>query len=353
MEGRTLRAASPLLGPGPRVKLLAVMPGPKELLERGRARWSEALWLRGAEARARALTPAQQRFARLAALGARQRVAAAGDLRDARSVAAAAAIYREALCLALAAWVTARAGAPPEPLEPAELLRSFQQLRTDAPPACAAVVAALEWLAPPADLLEFDRLGQPQALARLVTLELAVTALLAEVEVRSVAQLRRARALRLGALLLSGVAALAGLAWTLTRPPNVALGKEASASAYWRGSPPASALCNGAIETPWGSATASDKDGSWFAVDLGRSHALDRVVLVNRADRYAGDTAGLELELSMDGQAWEKVERFTEPTTSGQRLTWRARGRVARWLRARHPKRGFALSEVEVYGRPE
>ncbi|MCC6215436.1 MAG: discoidin domain-containing protein [Polyangiaceae bacterium] len=323
----------------------------------GRA--SEWFLLRGAEARARSYAPEQAEVVARLHRAAAGRLLTARDLRDATALPAAAAILREAGALAAMALLVAR-----DPrvqvldLDPAEVWdRLMASIEGD--PALGASVARLgPRLGPARGLilsrrpLEVDALPPAEALALLEGAEAVADWMLALAEPRSVRRLRVARVSRLALVAGGLVAGAAFVAVRSIQPSNVARGKPVEASGYWAGSAPADALVNGQREIPWASGTARGKE-NWFAVDLGQPHVLQRVVIVNREDKYAKETFPLVLEISEDGQAWEEVAQF-DHATAGRELIWAASGRVARRLRVRHATfaKNIALSEIEAYGRP-
>lgn len=311
---------------------------------------SDGLLLFGPEATARRYTPEQGTLVRELHRGATDRVIAARDLRDARTVGAAAAVLREALRLAAAALIVSRDPSEPALARPeAELLEQAIALAGASRDLAPALDAARR-LARTTDPLGVDRAPPVVAVQELDAVDAVIRALLDPVEPRTPRRLVAARWLRIAsfALCLLGLA-LFGLVRAFA-PRNVALGKAVSASGYWPGSPPADELVNGSHESPYGSATQKGKDG-WFSVDLARPHAIDRVVVVNRQDKYARETPPLALELSDDGEHYVEVTRFLG-TSAGEHYVWKGLGRVARHVRVRRVDRNFAICEIEVYGRP-
>mgnify|MGYP005837848643 FL=1 len=93
----------------------------------------------------------------------------------------------------------------------------------------------------------------------------------------------------------------------------------------------------------------------WWQVDLGQAHALDHVVIYNRADGAAPRTAHLIVLLSDNGQDWRQVYQHDGETfygfTDGKPLEVSLTGQTARFLRLQQPDQSFLhLDEVEVYG---
>lgn len=105
----------------------------------------------------------------------------------------------------------------------------------------------------------------------------------------------------------------------------------------------------------WGFHTASNETDPWWQVDLGKPHALDRVVVYNRLDN--GDiarTARLQVLLSLDGETFEQAYAHNgEPFhgfKGGPPLTVKLDGAQARVVRVQVPGQcSFALDEIEVY----
>lgn len=331
------------------------MVGPSPVGSRFRRMLDGWLWLGARVAKARAYAPEQAAEVRRLHRAAVARLEAATDLRQPGAVPAAAAILREALWLSLR-LLSADSGRPaPAPEAPFE---HYDDLRRHDGAFAAAAARHLRgeeqarWLLSPRDPLELDEVPAPLLLARLDAADRFARWLLGLAEPATPRRLLAGRVARVGWLAGVATSCVVGLVWLALRPPNVALGKPAEASGYWPGSPPAENLVNGRIEAPWGAATERGKN-TWFAVDLLAPHRLERVVIVNRNDRYSRETPPLVLEVSDDGQAWQEVAKLREEGSPGKRWTWRAAGRVARWVRVRRPDKNFALTEIEVYGRPQ
>jgi hypothetical protein len=317
------------------------MPGLRQGLARLPRRALEIVLQRDAEQRARAYAPEQQERLRMLHAAALRRIRAGRGLRDASDVVAAGAVYREAAQLAARSVVVAREPGVGDELEPAAIWA-----RLDVP---ADAFEHARQLATDTDMLTLDKLSPVRAREHLDRVDRSLVQLLGLVEPRSV---RRIRISRLSRIAIGGLLLLAGLillTYWVASPRNVALGKPASASGYWPGSPPAGELVNGEHETPWGSASSKSPD-PWFEVDLVGPHAIRKIVVVNRSDSYANTTTPFVIELSDDGQQFRQLAAFDGPARSGQRWQHRGGGE-ARFVRVRHVgTAAFALSEIEVYG---
>jgi hypothetical protein len=317
------------------------MPGLRQELVRLPRRALEIVLQRDAEQRARAYAPEQQERVRMLHAAAVRRIRAGRGLRDASDVVAAGAIYREAAQLAARSVVVTREPVIGDQLEPAAIWE-----RLEVP---ADAFEHARQLATDTDLLTLDKMSPVRAREHLDRVDRALVQLLGLVEPRSARRIRISRLMRiaLGALVL--LTALVLLIYWIVSPRNVALGKPASASGYWPGSPPAGELVNGQRETPWGSASSKSAD-PWFEVDLVRPHAIRKIVIVNRNDGYASTTTPFVIELSDDGRQFRQLATFDGPARSGQRWQHRGGGN-ARFVRVRHlGTAAFALSEIEVYG---
>ncbi len=309
-------------------------------------RSKEAFLLRAAEAQARGYSPEQAASVRHFHGAAARRLLAARDLRDATNLAAAATLYREAATLAARSVLSAQS--VDEPVEPLPRDEVWTRLG-DLSGLDAGLTEARE-LALREDSTEVDGKPALEIRARLDRVDRALLLLLRQVEPRTPRRIRWARGLRLAtavALLVAMLVAL--LAWAFA-PENVARDKQVEASGYWPGSALATALVNGEKEYPWGSATERGQD-PWFRVDLGEVRRIDKVVVVNRRDRHAKDSAPLALSLSEDGKLFEEVAVF-QHEKPGERWVYRGSNKVARYVKVTRVRRGpaLALSEIEVYG---
>jgi hypothetical protein len=326
-----------------------------------KARLGEALTLREAERRAKGYTPEQS--AALARLydAAIERLRSARDLRDATRIGAASAVYRETLLLVprtvLLAWDPARAvdgvDAPSAWRElEARLIASGPDARfADRKGRRVQAFRDAQALAEQPDPLFLDKLRPVEALQKLDAAHVTLTRLLSTVEARSARALRRSRLLRLTSLGLLFLAGLVGLVLLAVRPKNVALDKPAQASSYWPGSPPAGALFNGKLDSPWGSATQRGAE-AWFAVDLLEEHRISRVVVYNRSDPTGRETLPFAVELSADGKSYREVGRLLGRATPAERWQLDLEGKQGRFVRVKKlDARGLALAEIEVHGK--
>jgi hypothetical protein len=101
-----------------------------------------------------------------------------------------------------------------------------------------------------------------------------------------------------------------------------------------------------------------NEDRPWWQVDLGRSEPLDRVVLWNRCSPDSGRARLLEVHLSDDGKAFEKVYAHDGTVFYGasdsKPLSVPLAGRKARFVRIQLAERNWLhLSEVEVFGQAD
>jgi hypothetical protein len=99
----------------------------------------------------------------------------------------------------------------------------------------------------------------------------------------------------------------------------------------------------------------TDQEASpWWQVDLGKPHALDRVVVWNRCTPDASRAARIEVLLSADGKTWKTVYRHDGTVFGGKAdgnpLAVPLEGAEARVVRLRLPERTwFHLDEVQVF----
>ncbi len=98
----------------------------------------------------------------------------------------------------------------------------------------------------------------------------------------------------------------------------------------------------------WGFHTALEEN-PWWQVDLGRSYAIDRVVITNRGDGVGERAARVQVWLSGDGKDFRQIYQH-DGTPFLKDLTVPLNGASARYVRLRLPGRNyFHLDEVEVY----
>ncbi|MBI3206843.1 MAG: discoidin domain-containing protein [Myxococcales bacterium] len=174
-------------------------------------------------------------------------------------------------------------------------------------------------------------------------------------EVRTRRRIRVLRWLRLSGLGLLLLAMLTGgVVWALM-PSNVARGKPVTASSVRAGTPSPGGLTDGEVTDGYGAHTENDGK-AWFTVDLLVPHRIDRVIVHHRGDGYHSDPLPLALELSLDGQTFQRAA--LRDGTFTHKKPWRVKlgGQTARYVRLRvdrkDPNSYLALGEVEVYGKP-
>ncbi|MCC6665819.1 MAG: discoidin domain-containing protein [Polyangiaceae bacterium] len=199
-----------------------------------------------------------------------------------------------------------------------------------------------------------DRLGQTQRLGAIGLLFAALKRVRKRYEVRSRRRIRVLRWARLSALVVVLLATLGGgLVWALM-PSNIARGKPVTASSVRAGTPAPSGLTDGSVTDGYGGHTENDGK-AWFMLDLLEPHRLERVVVYHRGDGYHSDVLPLVLELSMDGQTFQRAA--VRDGTFTHKKPWRVQltGQVARYVRLRvdrkDPSSYLALGEVEAYGK--
>lgn len=197
------------------------------------------------------------------------------------------------------------------------------------------------------DAAALSDLGWGELHALLAAIDAVATRLIASVELRSPATLRRDRALRVAAAVAvaTALAAIAVAAWRA--PKNLALHKPITASGVLYGSP--AGLVNGSIE--WGSfAFYSNSSGPvWVVIDLEASSAIDEVRIWNRGDGSLEDAAGMGVELSDDGSTFRPAATCDDMFTQVTPCRLAIGGARARYVKLVHPWY-LALSEVEVLG---
>lgn len=329
------------------------MPALLERAARIPKRAVDVVLQRRAETRARAYTPEQRDRVRVLHQAAKRRIRAARELRDASDIVAAGTLYREAGVLAARACVVAQDPESDGELDAAEAWSRLDRITGGEPSAEGAAETPYERarrLATDPDLLAIDKLAAVPAREHLEQIDRALAALLGSLEPRSVRRIRVSRVLRLALVALALLGALAAMIVWLLSPNNVARGKPASAVSYWPGSGPADELVDGQKESPWGSATGRSHD-AWFQIDLLDTFEVRRVVVINRDDGFAHTTVPFVIELSEDGSSYSELSRVEGPAAPGQRWSRTGSGR-GRFVRVRQLSgTGFALSEIEVYGK--
>ncbi|MBB3108604.1 endoglucanase Acf2 [Paenibacillus phyllosphaerae] len=131
--------------------------------------------------------------------------------------------------------------------------------------------------------------------------------------------------------------------------PNVALGKPVTASSYEQSAylPAGSTLPANAVDgnpaTRWSS---NATDSEWFAVDLGASRTIGRIVL-NWEAAYG---RAFDLQVSANGTQWTTVYRDLRGAGGKQEIPVYATGRYVRMNGiGRGTTFGYSLLELEVY----
>ncbi len=116
----------------------------------------------------------------------------------------------------------------------------------------------------------------------------------------------------------------------------------------------AAGACDGVKTGTWGFCTNRQAD-PWWQVDLGKTAALDRVVIYNRCDSgMEGRTRRLKVLLSPDGSKWTQVYQHDGKAffgyTDDKPLSVAMKGAKARFVRIQLPGTEYLhLDEVEVY----
>ncbi|HEY5240501.1 MAG TPA: discoidin domain-containing protein [Polyangiaceae bacterium] len=202
------------------------------------------------------------------------------------------------------------------------------------------------------DPLYIDRLdlGGRERLRK--ALDRAATALCRGVEARSLTHLRAQRWGRVAAVVL--LVLYAG--WLGIRhrvmPVNIALGKPVRVSSYKQNPPDGHELVDGRPGFTFAVETNVEESPS-VVIDLLSEHAIERIVIHNRADGWWDDCLPLVVELSRDDRTYTELAR--RDTHFGFDTPWvvQASGRMARFVRIRVARRSYlALGRVEIFGDP-
>jgi len=152
----------------------------------------------------------------------------------------------------------------------------------------------------------------------------------------------------------AGVVVLAAAAMTawLLRAPNRALGRPVTASSPGGYGTTAQGAVDGihygwlGYHSGWGK--------QWWSVDLGRPHALERVVVYGRASCCFNQSIPLALDISLDGKDYREIARRDEPFSQFDPWEIRKLAADARFVRLRLLRDSYlVLGEVEVYGQPK
>ncbi len=324
-----------------------------QLQKRLRARAREVLLLESAEKTAAGCSAPVRDHLRDLCAAADRRLDGLAVLRNGEHAVPAVLLTREAIAILISAWLFARGehGDGP-PLPPAAAWQRLRELseagKLDPLP---PVLEQAPELLSAADPTRLDR-ADPQALtAARDAGDRVVRWLRAQLELRTVRQIKLERRLRLVGVSVAAAIFLGGaVAWAVM-PTNVARGKPVTTSSHRRGTPPPEGAVDGDHGGTFGFHTQTDSP-PWVQIDLEAPHLISEVVVVNRNDGHFDAAIPLELSLSDDGATWNKVAERTERFTASR--PWHARldNREARYVRLSVPRRTFlALSEVEVYGK--
>lgn len=289
---------------------------------------------------------------------AMDRLQVADDLTDPSHVPIAMMLYREAaICFVAAILVGAGEESPSDPFD---LSIGVSRLRTLAgkgriAPLPEGFEQACEALATSGrlvfDEVPADTLGQQRT-----RVESALGWARAQVESRTLFEIRVAKAVRLSTAALVTIGLLYWTGCLIWQAPNVALHKPVFASSRYPGSSaPAdnSAVVNGTFEGTYGVHT-NIEDNPWVTVDLQREYRITRVEIYNRGDGWFDEILPAALELSSKrGRNFVEVDRRTTGFSQSSPWVYTGHGEPARYVRVRGTKRPayVALSEIEVYGK--
>ena len=127
-------------------------------------------------------------------------------------------------------------------------------------------------------------------------------------------------------------------------PPNIALGKTATASSVENASTPASAVTDGNMSTRWSSAFS---DPQWVRIDLGSTYNIAGA----RIYWEAAAAKIFEIQVSDNGTAWTR-EYYTSGGDGGiDNFSFTASARYIRmYSSARTSQYGNSIYEFEVFG---
>ena len=131
---------------------------------------------------------------------------------------------------------------------------------------------------------------------------------------------------------------------TAAQTSNLALNRPVTTSSVENGGTPGSAAVDGNTGTRWSSAAS---DPQWLQVDLGATHAVNRVVL----QWEAAYGKAFQLQTSNDATNWTTIYSTTTGTGGTQDLSVAGSGRYVRlYGTARATQYGYSLWEFQVYG---
>lgn len=304
----------------------------------------EGILLKQAEARANAMVPEARATATELVSAGSGRYEAALSLGAGHEVSTAL-LLREAVSLLLLAYSAQRNGPSTSRDDVwAALEDSAEIFDTTSRQAIEAALRAEGGLAD-------DRTPLADLDARNTRLFSAGRALLSRIELRTPKEIRRVRRIRIAVSLSCAILCVVFLALALNKGANLARGRTVSASSIDPQSPSMAQLVDGDAHGAFGAKTSGDAS-PWLMVDLGTSHAIDRIVVYNRGDGREDDCLPLIAEISLDAQDWHLVDRRTTRFTQDAPWEMRAGGSRARYVRLRVDHFGYlALSEIEVFGR--
>lgn len=268
----------------------------------------------------------------------------------------AAVLLRDAVVHYLAAAeIARRGGAGEDELSPQNLASTLPSLPRDPlrPAADPSDEARVRAALASSDPLHLDRLSLEETERTRWALDRAASMLRRRVEARSLTNIRGTRWGRLAALtlLLGYVAADRVQAHFL--PINVALHKPVSQSSVAAVPADGQDIVDGDTGSSFGVHTQLE-DSPHVVIDLLGTYFVDRIKVHNRVDGWFDDCLPLVVELSVDGRAYREVAR--RDTHFGGNSPWviTLHGGAARYVRLRVARRSYlALSEVEVFGRPQ
>ncbi len=299
----------------------------------------ERLLLAEAEQRAAKYTVEQAERIGVLAAAAQSRAKVARELHAPRDDASAVALLREAIELRLRAGRVARG-------EAEDARASLDGLPIAAADrACAERVLAIEDAA-------LEALSREELEAMRDSLERVERACARAVESRSVSVIRMTRQLRHAALALLVSFAIFHVAREVITPPNVALHRPVTASAFGYDSATPETLVDGVTEARKAVTTTSGA-GSWLAVDLGTNYQVTTVRLVNRQDQNFDAALPFWIELTVDGEHWTPVVKRRDHFRTWTYDVPKDKGAWVRGVRLRcNATCAIGLNELEVRGRP-
>jgi hypothetical protein len=200
------------------------------------------------------------------------------------------------------------------------------------------------------DSLSADALPPAEATRLTESLQSTLRWLRRRIEPRTLAELKRDKLLRLGGVTVALLVVLTTSIIWLVRPHSLARGKPVLVSSnHPNSTAPEGGLTDGNTKDGYGVHTRLEPH-PWVSVDLGQSHAIDRVKIYNRGDGWFDDSLPLKLEFSEDGKTFELVDERTKSFSQAAPWVYRAKGKKARYVRVSGRSGGFvALSELEVF----